>query len=503
VDRVLVDAWRTGELADDGLQRLELALRDPAAARDFLRELHLDLALRRVALAHAERLALVPAPRPVSARSARRRSRRWRLVRGRSPLAAATVLAAALLLAVAWWRLTPPPPVAQLVVNAGTARLGATAVAAGEQRALAVGAVVELPARGWASLLYPDGSVIEVLDGSRVTVGLADGAKRLQLEHGELRAEVRKQPRGKPLLIATPRSETAVLGTRLSVASGAGERVVVEEGRVRVTRRADRAAVEVGAGEAADIPATGTIAVARFPAPPAPPADGSPPPARGLQLWLCADRGVAADAQGRVWQWRDQSPRGASVTQADPEFQPRLAPGAVGGHAAISFDQGDDCLIGTTPWPAFRAYTVAFTLRPTALGSWSQTIGCGWGRFAFHSEAGGGVYAGVGAPGGGIRFTPAELPAGTLRIGAWSRVVVTFGAGMGRFYSGGRLLASKPMPDPEPWEAFHIGRLRPPPQEPSGFAGDLAEVLVYDRVLDDDELEAIDRRARQRLGEAP
>ena len=109
----------------------------------------------------------------------------------------------------------------------------------------------------------------------------------------------------------------------------------------------------------------------------------------------------------------------------------------------------------------------------------------------------------IGAPGGGIRFALEELGSGTLKTAIWQRFVVVVERGEGVVWRDGRVLAHKSMPVNEPWRGFHIGRLRPPPNEPSGFAGDLLEVLVYSRALDDDEVAGIDRRLAARVGMAP
>jgi ferric-dicitrate binding protein FerR (iron transport regulator) len=504
IDGAMVRAWLEGEIGDDDFARLEAALRDPQQARAFLRDLHFDQAVARVAKAQVEGQALgtiqEPAAPPPSARVQRRRARPWRTVATGGGRAVAAMLLAALGLGLAWWRFAPPPVVASLMVNTGEARLGAEQVATGESREVRSGALLELPLHAWSTLCFNDGSVVDVLDATRVVITVSAAGKRLALERGELRGDVRKQPPGRPLVIATPRAETTVIGTRLTVAGGASERVAVDEGRVRVRRVSDQAVVQVGAGETLEVPTAGALTVLH---PTRRRVVEEAPSADGLQLWLDADRGISADDQGLVWQWRDQGPLGLHLSQPASDQQPRLLPAAAGRHAAVSFGADGQWLSCTGSWPEFHSYSVALVLRPTTLGTWSQGIGCGWGTFQFHGTGRGEVFTGVGAPGGGIRFTPAQLPAGTLALNAWRRFVITYAEGGGSVFVDGRQVAHIDMPRPAAWRNFHIGRQHPPPAEPRGFDGDVQEVLVYDRALDADEVERLDHRFRQRLEDRP
>lgn len=64
----------------------------------------------------------------------------------------------------------------------------------------------------------------------------AGEGKRLYLEEGYVYADVAKQPAGKPMILATPHAQVAVLGTRFSSSAvKRGTRVELEEGRIRVT----------------------------------------------------------------------------------------------------------------------------------------------------------------------------------------------------------------------------------------------------------------------------
>jgi ferric-dicitrate binding protein FerR (iron transport regulator) len=108
----------------------------------------------------------------------------------------------------------------------------------------------ELRVAGRVGFRYPDGTRVEI--GPETMVRLAGKGKAIFVAHGTLNATVVKQPAGQPMLIASPHSEAAVLGTTLSVRVAADStRLEVQEGRVRFTRLEDKASVEVATGHQA------------------------------------------------------------------------------------------------------------------------------------------------------------------------------------------------------------------------------------------------------------
>jgi hypothetical protein len=306
---------------------------------------------------------------------------------------------------------------------------------------------------------------------------------------------VRKQPAGRPLVIDSARSRATVLGTRLSFATtGENDRLEVTEGLVRCARRSDGLHLDVPAGQSLAITGSGPLALQ----PLRQPVDAIPdPPRQGLAMWFDPAQNVVVDAAGRVERWNDRSGRSLVVSNSRVDQRPRFTPGD---RPAIRFAPQDEMLSGRVPWPTEGAFTVAIALRPMQLGRWSQNVGWGWGCFAFHAQEDGGIFAGVGAPGGGIRFAPGngpeDIPPGTAVIGRWQRFIITYGHGVGAFYADGNLVARKAMPPPQPRQDLHLGRVNAPAAEPIGFAGDLGELLLYERMLDPDEIALLDRRLR-------
>ncbi len=101
-----------------------------------------------------------------------------------------------------------------------------------------------------AVVLFTDGTRLD-LGADTVVSRLADpaGGKRVELRQGTLAAEVPRQPPGSPMVFATPQAEATVLGTELTLSAGAdATRLEVREGRVRLARAEDGAAVDVPAG---------------------------------------------------------------------------------------------------------------------------------------------------------------------------------------------------------------------------------------------------------------
>jgi hypothetical protein len=74
----------------------------------------------------------------------------------------------------------------------------------------------------------------------------------------------------------------------------------------------------------------------------------------GLKLWLKADAGVTADAQGVVSQWADQSGSANHAAQPDPVLSPKRVANAVNGQAVVRFD-------GTSQYLEFAGTGLALT----------------------------------------------------------------------------------------------------------------------------------------------
>lgn len=117
-------------------------------------------------------------------------------------------------------------------------------------KALVSGQGLEVAEGNCAAVVrFPDSTrlVVEAATSIRALSESPEG-KRIDLVRGVIEADVSRQPPDRPMVVRTPDAEARVLGTRLKLACGDATRLEVREGRVRLTRTADGAAVEVAGG---------------------------------------------------------------------------------------------------------------------------------------------------------------------------------------------------------------------------------------------------------------
>src|SRR5439155_12098304 len=99
----------------------------------------------------------------------------------------------------------------------------------------------------------------------------------------------------------------------------------------------------------------------------------------GLQLWLRADEGVTADANGAVTAWTDGSGKGNNATQSDATAAPRLVPDAINSKPAVRFDGVNDFLdVASSPSIAITGdiasyFVVKFDDFATYRAVWGKT----------------------------------------------------------------------------------------------------------------------------------
>jgi len=91
--------------------------------------------------------------------------------------------------------------------------------------------------------------------------------------------------------------------------------------------------------------------------------DGSPAgiPDQGLRLWLKSDSSVTVSA-GKVVSWSDISGTGISLAPAEESTRPALVPGALNGYPVITFDGSDDFLQTGSAVPLLGRDSLAITV---------------------------------------------------------------------------------------------------------------------------------------------
>ncbi|GIH21447.1 LamG-like jellyroll fold domain-containing protein [Rugosimonospora africana] len=168
------------------------------------------------------------------------------------------------------------------------------------------------------------------------------------------------------------------------------------------------------------------------------------------------------------------------------------APGAASGGGVLQFS--DSAARLSTPGPVWtpHAFSVEWWMYPTGLANYNQFISGNdvWGSFVFHSTASGEVYCGTDVA---TRFTPADLPAGTVELNTWQHFAFTYQDGIAILFKNGIQLALKTgMATTAPWTGMRLGI----PVQGSQVQGRIAELRVWDHLRPIQEVQA---SLRQRL----
>jgi ferric-dicitrate binding protein FerR (iron transport regulator) len=177
----------------------------------------------------------------------------------RLALDAAAVAALVLLSVGAWTLLAVREPAREapggmllLPARLRTVR-GGVSIVRGRDR-LAAGAVtdlregdrVETEQGALASILYDDGTAVDLNGRTRVKLGGGRG-KLLDLAHGDIFAEVSRQPEGRPMVLVSPAARIEVLGTVLELSTAEGRDVLrMAEGSARLESEEWSAVVSAG-----------------------------------------------------------------------------------------------------------------------------------------------------------------------------------------------------------------------------------------------------------------
>ncbi len=126
---------------------------------------------------------------------------------------------------------------------------GGAAVEVKPGLALETGDLLRTPRKGWASIRYADGTLVEIGADTRA-VFEAGPSKKILVEAGLVTAEVAPQRPDRPMILRSSKAEAKVLGTNLAFSVSDGDaRLLVREGRVAFSQGA--ASIEVKEGQTA------------------------------------------------------------------------------------------------------------------------------------------------------------------------------------------------------------------------------------------------------------
>ena len=332
-----IAAYLAGECPPDEARELSERIGSDPEARDLMIEI-LDQAVAVRDLSQAEpQVALMPTPR----------RRAW--------LAPAFALAACVALAVAWWTGVRRDS-AMLAAHdvSGTVRwVGANGESVpflSDDARVGSGTIETLSDDAAVTLSFRDGTRVTLTAHSAATLS-DSGQKRVDLRQGNLSADVRPQPTGRPLVIQTPTALLEVLGTRFDVEAGSSMTWLdVEKGLVQVTRLVD--------GRTAKVPAEREILAS---------ADGSErfeprPHLVPIDAWESDLRRRSGSVRG---EWRTGDEAGPPFVRAVPKLVwARSKPQTIYG---AGFDIPNPKRLEITPGSRLRVRGRVETLRPVTV----------------------------------------------------------------------------------------------------------------------------------------
>ena len=219
-------------------------------------------------------------------------------------------------------------------------------------------------------------------------------------------------------------------------------------------------------------------------------------PKQGLSLWLKADAGVQA-MNGEVIAWKDQSGNNHIAT-TKTAHHPKLIPNIANGQAAIRFDGFDNGMetgaVATFPLKRGAVIVVArYAGRSTTSGAgYGTLVGTYHGKqkrnvwqFGLYPQTFG-FYDGIGGRSNEVAHQA---------LMKWQMIaLVREGDSTISFYNGGRkkdrMTVTNVVPDTNTIKIGFNGKLVED-SIPEVLNGEIAEIIIYDRALNEAELEAV------------
>ncbi len=239
--------------------------------------------------------------------------------------------------------------------------------------------------------------------------------------------------------------------------------------------------------------------------PATPPPSGPALSLGGLTLWLRADAGLETDSNGKVIRWSDASGRGYNARQATAASRPTPTTSGANGQPSVWFD-GSASFLDLPPGFSELAdgFTALVVAKPVGAPSWARFFDFGNGSAAdnlllarvgsssnlvYYSMVGGSVAAGVEAP-------------GLIQPNLVQLFGLTHGSGVASLYWNERLKTTSAAGaiSPALRASNFLGRSNWPD---SLYAGEIAEVMIFDRVLPAAERMAIEDYLNARYGFNP
>lgn len=228
-------------LTEQEQKRLEDILKTDSSARqrylDYI-EVESMLGSHRVKVEHAETLKVKPKLKVHTAKSVRRKAAAKPRNKGVFLIVAASLFLA---FGLAYYMKIVKKSEQAYSAKIAKSSAGAQLIIQGkthhalEGLDLASGTEIHSSQTDDVSLLLKDGSSILLAPASALIVSLHEDQFKLTLKKGFIKANVNKQPAGKPLIISTSSAQMSVLGTTLRVSMSENTTTLtVDEGRVEI-----------------------------------------------------------------------------------------------------------------------------------------------------------------------------------------------------------------------------------------------------------------------------
>jgi hypothetical protein len=211
----------------------------------------------------------------------------------------------------------------------------------------------------------------------------------------------------------------------------------------------------------------------------------------GLRLWLRADAGVSKDSADKVSGWADQSSSGNPASQASAAKQPLWISSALNGQPVLRFDGDDFLTLGSSPSLAtgnFTFFVVASTRETWGTQALlSRDVGSGWNNKWIYWINGSRMQMLVQNPSTYQYLESRDFS----RVANKAEIFFLSKAGRDyqHFLSGTMIGAQTADLDvPSINSDFRIGQA----EDNFYLRGDMAEVVIYDRVLSIEERQAVE-----------
>ena len=235
------------------------------------------------------------------------------------------------------------------------------------------------------------------------------------------------------------------------------------------------------------------------------------PSQRDLQIWVSADKGVTADGNGYVAEWNSRSAKTwcGGFIQPDGSNRPKLVQNAINGKPAVRFDGTDDFLDALGLRWLSDEMSVIYVYKPVSGAG--HRIGTANSTDLFGMTiSSNGTLTGSQSPSDGVSTSAGAVQFGQAQIFGYKRHWISEGyvettptwetpmPGISELFLNGKLVQSGKTMVTEKfdrWRGIRLGGANSPT-----LNGDLAELLVYSRNINEQEMNGISEYLKEKYG---